>query len=60
MTTKPLTSSGAAPTSTSGAAVGLLDFNNMTEDNVMAIADKADELIQIIKNIKATVKGGEG
>jgi hypothetical protein len=30
----------------------------MTEDNVMAIADKADELIEIIKNIKATVKGG--
>lgn len=25
----------------------------------MAIAEKADELIQIIKNIKATVKGEE-
>ncbi len=46
-----MTSAGANTTA------GLLDFNNMTEDNVMAIADKADELIEIIKNIKATVKG---
>lgn len=37
---------------------GLLDFNNMTEDHVLEIANKADELIEIIKNIKKNVKGG--
>jgi hypothetical protein len=29
----------------------------MTEDHVVEIANKADELIEIIKNIKKTVKG---
>lgn len=37
----------------------LLDFKNMTEDHVLEIANKADELIEIIKNIKKTVKGDE-
>jgi len=32
---------------------GLLDMRNMTEDHVKEIASKADELIEIIKNIKA-------
>jgi hypothetical protein len=31
----------------------------MTEDHVIEIANKADELIEIIKNIKKTVKGDE-
>jgi len=31
----------------------------MTEDHVLEIANKADELIEIIKNIKKTVKGDE-
>jgi hypothetical protein len=31
----------------------------MTEDHVMEIANKADELIEIIKNIKKTVKRGD-
>ena len=30
----------------------------MTEDHVLEIANKADELIEIIKNIKKNVKGG--
>jgi hypothetical protein len=49
---------GPQPTST-GSGLGLLDFNNMTEDHVMEIANKADELIEIIKNIKKTVKRGD-
>lgn len=31
----------------------MLDIKNMTEDHVREIANKADELIEIIKNIKA-------
>ena len=37
----------------------MFDLENMTADNVREIASKADELIEIIKNIKATV-GTEG
>ena len=40
-------------------AANLLDFNNMTEDHVLEIANKADELIEIIKNIKKNVKGSD-
>ncbi len=31
----------------------------MTEDHVLEIANKADELIEIIKNIKKNVKGSD-
>ena len=48
-----------APQTSNGNAGGLLDFKNMTDDHVLEIANKADELIEIIKNIKKTVKGGE-
>ena len=54
----PQKSLGPLPTST-GSGGGFLDFNNMTEDHVMEIANKADELIEIIKNIKKTVKRGD-
>jgi len=47
----------APPTKTGGGG-GLLDLENMTEEHVKQIACKADELIEIIKNIKANVGGG--
>ena len=34
-------------------------MKNMTEDHVKEIANKADELIEIIKNIKAQAQKGE-
>ena len=31
-----------------GGGGGLLDFNNMTDENIKEIASKADQLIEII------------
>lgn len=42
-----------------GGGEGLLDIKNMTEDHVREIANKADELIEIIKNIKAKAQNEE-
>ena len=36
----------------------MLDFNNMSEDHIKEIAAKADQLIEIIQNIKDKVHGG--
>lgn len=41
-----------------GGGGGILDFNNMTEDHIKEIAAKADQLIEIIQNIKDKVGGG--
>ena len=41
-----------------GGGGGLLDFNNMTDENIKEIASKADQLIEIIQNIKDKVGGG--
>lgn len=38
----------------------LLDFNNMTEDHIKEIAAKADQLIEIIQNIKDKVNPTTG
>lgn len=38
---------------------GLFDFNNMTEDHIKEIANKADQLIEIIQNIKDKVGGSQ-